>query len=76
MPQATDKRPRGESERSFAEKEAEEREEAQRSAGAGKIHTHPDPGGADDPHTERQLDSGLEETFPASDPVSVSPGID
>jgi hypothetical protein len=28
------------------------------------------------PHTERNLDDGLEETFPASDPVSISPGAD
>ncbi|HEY5006864.1 MAG TPA: hypothetical protein VII42_02605 [Caulobacteraceae bacterium] len=29
-----------------------------------------------DAHTERALDKGLEETFPASDPVSISPGAD
>ena len=29
-----------------------------------------------DPHTEDNLDRGLEETFPASDPVSISPGAD
>jgi hypothetical protein len=29
-----------------------------------------------DPHVEEQLDSGLEETFPASDPVSINPGSD
>ena len=29
-----------------------------------------------DPHTEKNLDKGLEETFPASDPVSISPGAD
>lgn len=29
-----------------------------------------------DPHTERQLDKGLKETFPASDPVSINPGAD
>jgi hypothetical protein len=28
------------------------------------------------PHTEKNLDKGLEETFPASDPVSISPGTD
>ncbi|HZC17748.1 MAG TPA: hypothetical protein VE309_13400 [Caulobacteraceae bacterium] len=27
-------------------------------------------------HTEDNLDKGLEETFPASDPVSISPGAD
>ena len=36
-------------------------------------HTgHPDHVQTDhDPHTEKNLDDGLEETFPASDPVSV-----
>ena len=29
-----------------------------------------------DPHTEKNLDDGVEETFPASDPVSISPGAD
>jgi hypothetical protein len=29
-----------------------------------------------DPHTERNLDKGLKETFPASDPVSINPGAD
>lgn len=28
------------------------------------------------PHEQRELDHGLEETFPASDPVSISPGAD
>ena len=28
-----------------------------------------------DPHVDRQLDEGLEETFPASDPVSIEPHI-
>ena len=27
-------------------------------------------------HTERELDHGLKETFPASDPVSINPGAD
>jgi hypothetical protein len=26
--------------------------------------------------TERELDHGLKETFPASDPVSINPGAD
>jgi hypothetical protein len=59
--------------------EAEELEEARRATGEGKIHSHPPAhktGDASDPHTERQLDSGLDETFPASDPVSISPGAD
>ena len=29
-----------------------------------------------DPHVEDQLDHGLKETFPASDPVSINPGAD
>ncbi|MDQ2860552.1 MAG: hypothetical protein M3T55_07490 [Pseudomonadota bacterium] len=28
------------------------------------------------PHVDKQLDHGLEETFPASDPVSINPGAD
>jgi len=59
--------------------EAKELEEARLSTGEGKIHAHhPDAKDADgsDPHTERQLDNGLDETFPASDPVSISPGAD
>jgi len=59
--------------------EAKELEEARIASGEGKIHPHPaggHAGDASDPHTERQLDSGLDETFPASDPVSISPGAD
>lgn len=29
-----------------------------------------------DRHTEKALDHGLKETFPASDPVSINPGAD
>ncbi len=29
-----------------------------------------------DPHVDHQLDKGLKETFPASDPVSINPGAD
>jgi hypothetical protein len=29
-----------------------------------------------DPHVDKQLDHGLKETFPASDPVSINPGAD
>jgi hypothetical protein len=29
-----------------------------------------------DPHVDEQLDHGLKETFPASDPVSINPGAD
>ncbi|HRD45041.1 MAG TPA: primosomal protein [Caulobacter sp.] len=29
-----------------------------------------------DPHIDKQLDKGLKETFPASDPVSINPGAD
>jgi hypothetical protein len=59
--------------------EGKELEAARRETGAGKIHPHPpahQAGDASDAHTERQLDSGLDETFPASDPVSISPGAD
>jgi hypothetical protein len=46
-------------------------------SGAGRRGAHPDDVPDDsDPHTERNLDKGLEETFPASDPVSISPGAD
>jgi hypothetical protein len=31
---------------------------------------------AADPHVDNQLDKGLKETFPASDPVSINPGAD
>jgi hypothetical protein len=44
---------------------------------AGRPAVHPDQLRDDrDPHTEDNLDKGLEETFPASDPVSTSPGAD
>lgn len=48
--------------------------------GAEDLRDHPDDADpvADnaDPHTDRQLDKGLKETFPASDPVSINPGAD
>ena len=59
--------------------EGEELERARRESGDGKIpHKHADAehGAAPDPHTEENLDHGLDETFPASDPVSISPGAD
>ncbi len=59
--------------------EAEELEAARRSTGKGKIPpAHKGRGHADgsDPHTEANLDQGLDETFPASDPVSIHPGSD
>ncbi len=40
--------------------------------GAGPEHVRDE----SDAHTEENLDKGLEETFPASDPVSISPGAD
>ncbi len=59
--------------------EAEELERARKASAQGKSL----PKGApehvkdeSDAHTERNLDKGLEETFPASDPVSISPGAD
>jgi hypothetical protein len=59
--------------------EAAELERARRLSAEGKsLHSaHPDAVPDDsDPHTEKNLDKGLEETFPASDPVSISPGAD
>jgi hypothetical protein len=63
--------------------QGEELERARRAAAEGKS-LHQTGGGARpdevaderDPHTEDDLDKGLEETFPASDPVSISPGAD
>ena len=44
---------------------------------SNELTGHPDSIKDDrDPHTEKNLDDGLEETFPASDPVSISPGAD
>jgi hypothetical protein len=54
-------------------------ENARRASAEGKIHPHPPAhkaGDGSDPHTDENLDKGLEETFPASDPVSISPGAD
>jgi hypothetical protein len=59
--------------------QAEELEAARRATGAGKTRGGPAPhrrGDASNPHTEDNLDEGLEETFPASDPVSIHPGAD
>jgi hypothetical protein len=59
--------------------EAADLEAARRSSGEGKIPPHPPAhkiGAASDPHVEENLDRGLDETFPASDPVSISPGAD
>jgi hypothetical protein len=54
-------------------------EQARRETGQGKVHHAADSGDqadASDPHTEENLDQGLDETFPASDPVSIHPGAD
>lgn len=54
-------------------------ERARRESGEGKIphkQAEAEHGAAADPHTEKNLDQGLDETFPASDPVSISPGAD
>jgi hypothetical protein len=81
MPQDTDKKPTGklpEAERSFAGADKLAEHKARTATGEGKARARPAADDADtsDPHTERQLDHGLEETFPASDPVSISPGAD
>src|SRR6202042_1695247 len=57
--------------------EALDLERARLETGEGKIHPHPPAhkaGDASDPHTEENLDKGLDETVPASDPASISPG--
>jgi hypothetical protein len=58
--------------------EGEDLEAARKSTGEGKIPTAApgDTADASDPHEEQRLDSGLDETFPASDPVSISRGAD
>ena len=45
----------------------------------GEIPPHPPAhkvGVASDPHVDENLDRGLDESFPASDPLSISPGAD
>jgi hypothetical protein len=59
--------------------EGEALEEARKVSAEGKSLPHGDAQpdkAATDRHTENNLDHGLEETFPASDPVSISPGAD
>jgi len=59
--------------------EGAELERARRETGKGRPAAGKDrknAGGEDHPHTEDNLDHGLKETFPASDPVSISPGAD
>jgi hypothetical protein len=55
-------------------------QDAERSfAGEDAIPPHPpvhEAGAARDPHVEENLDKSLDETFPASDPLSISPGAD
>jgi hypothetical protein len=78
MAQQSDKRPR-EAAKALERPEGEELEQARRTTGKGKIHREPAGRKAEtgaNPHTEDNLDEGLEETFPASDPVSISPGAD
>jgi len=57
--------------------EGHELEQARRDTAKGHIH-HADKPHADasDPDTEDRLDAGLDETFPASDPVSIYRGAD
>jgi hypothetical protein len=54
-------------ERSFARKDSLVRRKAREAAEALD---------GPDPHTEENLDKGLDETFPASDPIPISPGAD
>jgi hypothetical protein len=61
----------------FNGREGRELEAARRSTQQGEIHAPPRrQADGSDPHTEENLDHGLEETFPASDPVSIHPGSD
>jgi hypothetical protein len=53
--------------------EAEELEAARKASAKGHTLAEHD---ADKAKVDKHLDSGLEETFPASDPVSISPGAD
>lgn len=56
-----------------------EPQQARRQTGAGKLssrYVKSDDTASADPHTDENLDHGLDETFPASDPVSISPGAD
>jgi hypothetical protein len=58
--------------------EANELEAARLSSRAGEIHGRdrsPKPGGDQHPD-DAELDQRLKESFPASDPVSTSPGAD
>ena len=48
-------------------------EEARSFAKAKDAEQQPDEA---DKHVDKQLDHGLKETFPASDPVSINPGAD
>ena|SRR5579864_3131567 len=56
--------------------EGAELEEARKASARGKSLRQPRPGKPAEPdaEVERRLDEGLEETFPASDPVSINPG--
>jgi hypothetical protein len=72
-----------EAEKALDGPEGAELERARIETSAGEPHhktdgaTHPDAmPNTSDPHTDRNLDNGLDETFPASDPVSISPGAD
>jgi hypothetical protein len=52
-------------------------EAARRTTAAGETHLRDkEPRRADDHPHDADLDHGLDETFPASDPVSISPGSD
>jgi hypothetical protein len=59
--------------------EGAELERARKETGEGKLpsrYAKSEDAGSADPHTDKNLDHGLDETFPASDPVSISPGAD
>jgi hypothetical protein len=60
----------------YPNKHTEEMRDAAEEAFQGSGKSADDVEDTRDHHTEKALDKGLKETFPASDPVSISPGAD
>jgi hypothetical protein len=74
-PSAADAKRREGAAEALESTDAEALEGVRRTTGEGEIHPHRrahKAGEGSDPHIEENLDRGLEETFPASDPVSIS----
>ena len=69
---AGDRRPKPSESRGEGDSVAE-----RRSRGAERSFAETESAGAaSDPHVDENLDRDLNETFPASDPISISPGAD